>query len=133
MLDPLSAISLAGNIVSFIDFTSKILTESRRIYHSGTANPENLELEGIAERLYGFCVQFKPTQDKEFKGLLEACEGVADELLQTIYALKPKDGRQKKWNSFCQVLASVWHKDKIRALQDRLGFLRDQVTFELVW
>lgn len=132
MLDPVSAIGLAGNIITFIDFTSKILTESSRIYHSGTATAENLELEYIAESLRGFGVQLNPTPNGGFSATLEACKRVADELLQTIHALEPRNGRHKKWTSFCKALASVWHKDKILALQKRLSSLRDQVTFDIV-
>ncbi|CAG8950716.1 hypothetical protein HYFRA_00002927 [Hymenoscyphus fraxineus] len=130
MLDPLSAISLAGNIVSFIDFTCNILTESSRIYHFGTADAENLELEGIAETLRKFDDGVTNLTGVEFYSTSKACKEVANELLHAIRELKPRSNHHKRWNSVHQALTSIWNKEKIRGLRDRLNFLRNQVTFD---
>ena len=36
VLDPFSTFSLAGNIVKFVDFTSKVLSKSHEIYRSSS-------------------------------------------------------------------------------------------------
>lgn len=38
MLDPLAALSLAASIVQFVDFSSKILSDSYEIYKSGSTS-----------------------------------------------------------------------------------------------
>lgn len=52
VLEPLSAISLAGNVVQFIDLCSKLLAEGWELYRSSAgATALNLELEKTAESL----------------------------------------------------------------------------------
>lgn len=65
VLDPLSAISLAGNIISFIDFSSKVLPESQKICKNGTGNQSgNFELESVAGSLRQFSLYLKPSANK---------------------------------------------------------------------
>lgn len=51
-MEPLSAIALAGNVLQFIEFTSKLLSTSAEVYKSttGTSN-SNPTLEGICKQL----------------------------------------------------------------------------------
>jgi hypothetical protein len=52
VLDPLSALSIAGNIVQFIDFGSKLLNSSREVYHSAEGLSSNHQhLEQITQSL----------------------------------------------------------------------------------
>lgn len=140
VLDPLSTISLASNIVTFIEFGSNILTESRRLYQ-GTDSSENLELASIAGSLRQFCDLLKPTPDaqgqlsgvdKALPNILKACKDLANELLQAVQHLDSKDARHKKWKSFRHALSSIWQKEKLSGMQSRLDSLRDQVTLHLV-
>lgn len=50
MLDPLTALSLTGNLIQFIDFSNKLVSKSREIYRAadGTLS-ENLETEIVAK------------------------------------------------------------------------------------
>jgi len=41
VLDPLSAIGLARNIVQFVDFSFKLIAETRDIYHAATGATTN--------------------------------------------------------------------------------------------
>lgn len=50
MVDPFTAVSLAGNIVQFIGVAYKILSDSFDIYKSGT-NTGNIRLELITDDL----------------------------------------------------------------------------------
>jgi hypothetical protein len=142
VLDPLSAIGLAGTVAQFIDFSMEIISESRKIYRSGTGtSSENVELETIAESLHQFSMQLQTSKDGQipvpnmnaaFAKVLQSCQGVADELLQALRRLKVKDGPHKRWNSFQQALMSIWRKERLSEMQRRLGFLREQVTLHLV-
>lgn len=143
VLDPLSALSLAGNVVQFIEYSCSILSESRKYYQSATrTSSENIELENVADSLRQFSVQLQcpkndqrlPPRDDEaaFANVLASCWEVANELLQAVQRLKAKDGTHKRWNSFRQALVSVWNKDKLLRMQSRLAFLREQVTLHLV-
>jgi hypothetical protein len=48
MLDPFTTLSLVGNLIQFIDFSSKLVTKGREIYRSADgALRENLEVEVV--------------------------------------------------------------------------------------
>ena len=49
-MDPLTALGLAGNIVQFIDFSCKILSDSYEIYRAGSTS-EHEEIDFIATDL----------------------------------------------------------------------------------
>jgi len=52
LLDPLTALSLAGTVVQFVDFTSKILAKGAEIHRSLDGSlRENVEVESIVKDL----------------------------------------------------------------------------------
>ena len=52
MLDPLTALSVAGNIVQFVDFTVKLISKGNELYKSADgALVDNRDLEAIASNL----------------------------------------------------------------------------------
>lgn len=51
-MDPLTILSVAANVVQFIDFSSKLVSTGHKLYKSASgALVENLELEAIAKSL----------------------------------------------------------------------------------
>jgi len=51
-MDPLTALGLASNIVQFVDFASKLISQSHEIYQSADgALEDNLALEHVAKNL----------------------------------------------------------------------------------
>jgi hypothetical protein len=50
MLEALAALSLAGNIVQFVDFASELLSEGRQIRQAGST-VTNLDLQAICRDL----------------------------------------------------------------------------------
>lgn len=51
-LDPFTALGLAGNLVQFVDFLYKLLSESKSLYASSIgASAENIILETVAKDL----------------------------------------------------------------------------------
>jgi hypothetical protein len=56
VLDPFTAFGLAGNIVQFVDYRSKLICSTHKIYKSSTGSSKDHDhLEGIATRLLEFC------------------------------------------------------------------------------
>jgi hypothetical protein len=52
LLDPLTALSVAGTVVQFVDYTGKILEKGAEVYRSlDGALVENLEIQSIVEDL----------------------------------------------------------------------------------
>lgn len=141
MIEGLAAISLAGNIIQFISFSSVLLSRSREIYHSASgSSAENVDLETISENIKDLSTQIHSNANvsDRFRNIAVRCESVAKELLDAISKLQCKaraQGSQNgptKWQSFRKSLRSLWEKERIEELRSRLDQLRDQVTMNLV-
>jgi hypothetical protein len=140
-MEALAALSLAGNVVQFIQFASQVITETRETYRSADdAGAQHLDLETVAKILRK---QISPLQASaqasaeavgglEFKELLASCNEAANELHSAIQELKVKDGPHRKWRSFGKALISVWKREKISSFQKRVSLLRDQIQFHIV-
>jgi hypothetical protein len=137
VLDPFTAIGLAGNIVQFVDYSLKLISSTYEIYKSSTGSSENhVYLEAIATRLLELnrtLEQPKPTGTKPYNEALLAlraeCVQDAEALLRLIEALREKKG--SKWSSFRQALKSAWEKKEIDRLEGRLGAHRNEIATQL--
>jgi len=59
IVDPISIIGLAANILQFVDFGSRLPSESRIIYQScGAASDADAEIEIVTEHLQSYLRQF---------------------------------------------------------------------------
>ncbi len=140
MLDPFSALSLASNVVQFVDFASKLMSESRKIYKAGFSTT-TLELETVTkdlsliiDRLTDLFVsnvaKGERPDDSEGQGglqhLTSRCREVADELLAILEELK-SEGSHSQWRCFRQALKTVRKHDYIEGLQKRLAEIRSQL------
>jgi hypothetical protein len=136
MLDPLTALGLASNIVQLIQFTSDLVAKGRDIYQSPDgALVENLELEAITKSLQELSLELAlpggallhlTKVERQLQQLCGGCRKVTDDLLVVIQKLKTQSPR-KKWNSFRQALSSLWGEDEIQALSIRLERYRRQI------
>lgn len=139
VLDPLSALGLASNVVQFVDFSWKLLSSGSALYHSTDgALLENREMEMIADdlsqlthRLHNSLVVTRKSallteSEKELMNLSQACEAVAKELLTTLDKLKVK-GKRQRWTSFLAALRTVWTKEKVDAIRCRLKEFRSEL------
>src|SRR5438552_14497711 len=124
-MDPLTAISLAGNIIQFIDVARKILSGAKQLYSSTTgATDENDELENLTKHLQQLANRCRyegsslprkrgsrldDQSERLLKDLGQQCDKVAEELLEALNSIKVKD-RGQVWKSTLQALRAVWGK-----------------------
>jgi len=142
-MDPLAAIGLVGNIITFIDYSGKVLSTARRLYESTSgATEENSELESLAKNLKELAnnTQRRPanipqegrfgpstTGETVLNKLSQQYLQVADELLETLDSVKVKGyGRNRK--SAVQALKTMQKQDHIDGLQRRLDRISSQLT-----
>ena len=136
--DPFSALALANSIVQFVDFSSKLLSESKEIYRSvnGTT-AKNCDLEIIVQDLAAASLPLADRSpedrslDETLARLAKACNNVAGDLLSELTKLKAPESH-RKWKSAYQALTSVWKHRKIRDYKDRLNDPSAQSTSYLV-
>jgi len=145
VVDPFSALGVAGNIVQFLDFGSKLVSKGREIYSSADGSSiTNVELEIISQDLHEITdslastppfnsIQISNLGDDEMRRLATSCKTVAEQLLGVVRDLKVDETcKHRRWKSFRQALKSVWKDGDIQSLQDRLDGFRGQLTIRLI-
>lgn len=136
MMDPVAALGLAGNIVQFVDFSCKIIRDTRSLYGSTTgATAENDIITAIASDLISLNNALTaPTASgaipESVSSLASDCKDVATELLKTLDKIKVQAPHQK-WKSFMQALRSVWKKEQVEIFVKGMERLRNETQYHL--
>lgn len=136
MIEPLSALGLASNLISVIQFSYDIVSEGNRIYQDANGIlTANKATEEVAKDLSDLTETLKSKQDEWqtahnqlpldeddicIRNICERCIEVSMELQIQLNKLKVKEGPGKRLRSYRQALISVWHKDGIEELARRL-------------
>jgi len=155
VLDPLTALSLASNIVQMVDFAGRVVAKCRHIHIHGEL-PEHHELEIVTADLSRLSAKLKaqdrvpaPSQkqlkdeseaqrtqrakDSALAELSTTCIKISDELLDRLFKYKVPDGISRtKWKSFREALEQVWKKKDLDELASRLAEIRNQMTFHVL-
>lgn len=137
MIDPISALAIAGNVVQFTEFAGKLLSKTRKIYNSHDgALVENLELEAAARNLMDLSAQISnscrtevanvqlTSEDLNLRSVCDNCVNVAEELLRLLGKLKAR-GQQGKW--------WIEMERRIRQLLPESYACRSSQTLELIF
>ncbi|KAH6693389.1 hypothetical protein BKA61DRAFT_647796 [Leptodontidium sp. MPI-SDFR-AT-0119] len=162
MLDPLTALSLASNIVQFLSFTGELIDRGREIYNSADGIlVEHAELEIITRNLDALTSRLlfigsaheqpvdihrvapsKPQKSSQSTAKSQSTEETLTELVQgcrgtsrqLVDALRELklEGANKRWNSFRQALKSIWEEKKIKDLSERQERYRRQIDTTLL-
>jgi hypothetical protein len=135
VLESLAAAGLVGNIIQFIDFSSKILSKTQQVYQSGLL-AENIDIELVTNHLIKLSKELQTSanssnSDPTLEKLCESCNDVANELLEALGELKV-NGRNGIWRSVRKALKSVLSKEKIESIQMRLTGFRDELSLHIV-
>ena len=145
-MDPLSAVSLASNILQFIDFAQRLFRETVNL-HKGTANDERTELAFVTNGLSKLLSQLEsqhqspqgavhePRAQNELSAIAGQCQSVGQELAAALERLNKTTGEKgirRLAISFQQALKIIWSKDRIEVLKRRLEDLRDHAQFALI-
>ena len=140
MLDPLTAIGLAGNIVQLVDFCTKVVSKANRIYRSADGSlAENFDAETVSRDLLYLTARIEAgsrpslASDEEhaLEDLCTGCNDVAQELLAVLGSLR-SGNKLGRWKSFKQALKNVWSKDRIEVLQTRLAGFREELDLHVL-
>lgn len=145
-MDPLTALGVAGNVIQFLDFGSKLVSKTVEIYKSPQGSSvEYKDLAAVSEDLEGLCTKLKPPEplgsttfapsraEAALKDICERCTRVAEELIATLNQLKVKaTERHRTWKSLRSAFKSVWNKDDIETLEKRLSGLREELNLRVL-
>jgi hypothetical protein len=137
-MDPLTALGLAGNVVQFVDFSSKLLCGAYEVYSStsgATAETADLgvaikDLQAVTRRLSP--PSCKPRTDDEIAlfGLVSNCRKLSDEILKVLNKLQSKNPHQK-WASLRVAWTSMRKKEQLVSMETRLNRYRSEILVRI--
>jgi hypothetical protein len=146
-MDPLTALSVAGTIIQFVDFGSKLLSGTVELYRSSHGRLEiHQELELVTSNLKSVAIKIRRAspfpegevrrplseedqrQEDSIHAICDEATRIADELVGKLASLKIKGEKNRVWESFKAVIKAAWSKEEIVALSKRLSRLRDALN-----
>ena len=147
-MDPLSALSLAGNILKFAQYVFKLISSTERIHLSASGESgDEQHIEGVQVRLLGFSAFLKGTPRSKdeacviygtskhsvaLEKLGEKCQGYCEQLLSIIHKLQAEDGTKPRWwTSFEQALYEIWKMEDIEVFRGQIRECQTEIVMHL--
>ncbi|KAF2083669.1 hypothetical protein K490DRAFT_51088 [Saccharata proteae CBS 121410] len=126
VLDAFAALGLAANIVQFVDFTHKLISEAKEIHSSVRGvSSRHLVLETIANELR------LVTDRLDLKTLSDQCKSIAHSLTEALKSLKSKS-THTPWSSFVQAMREARKSGTIQDIAKKLEKLQGSLMLNLV-
>lgn len=138
VLEALAAVSLAGNIVQFISFTTRVLSETKKAYSAGTGESAcyvdlhsmSCDLEDVSIR-----IQYPArtiTADHTLLDLASRCQTISKNLQTALDGLKiDRTQSHKRWTCFRHALRAVWGSKKIEQLASQMAQIQHELNLRL--
>lgn len=145
MLEPLTALGLAGNVVQLVDFAASLLKESYRIVGSAANRlPANAQLgelataqRAISERIDAYDLQKRPLDAEEtaVQDAVQRCTGKASDLIALLERLEVpyrSDGSLSRRKQITVVLKTRMKRAEIETLSGELEAAQNTLTAALL-
>ena len=136
-MDPVSAIGLASSILTFVEFSSKLV---KGIYEvAGSANgvtEENAHIGVVMQDLEDVTdaieVDFKGSskQEKDLIKLASKCAVLSRDLQKTLKSVKVQRGNVR-WQTIKAAWKTLTKKDKIENMEKTISQYRDELMLRL--
>lgn len=148
VVDPLTALGLASNILQLIDFGGQVLSKGRELHRSASGHlVEHQELDVAIQRLKLLRLNVddsvRPLASRKaqhfiltpaeigLQAISEECQNIAEEFELALQGFvgRPNQGQ---WKSFRQAFKAVWNKDGLERMKQRLSYQREQLMLHLL-
>ena len=157
MLDPVTALSVAGNVVQFVDFGKRVLRQGYLLYTSTNGvTSVNEELDLVCRDLLKFIAKLQWPEatvdrppdmaetEQELQDLCVASAKIAEELLTTLKSASFTRRRimykgvdvgsvARVWDSLWAALRDAWSEEERVALTKRLSVLREAIDTRILF
>jgi hypothetical protein len=151
MLDPLTALSVAGNVVQFVDFGTRVLQDAYSLYkgrESGLSADRQIQL--LIEDLLKLIAKLRwpedpnitsssPQSGEDLQGLCDQCTTVADRMIQRLKSRRVTHRRndlgievKRVWNSLGAAIKTAWNKEETATLMRQISDIRKAVEFRVI-
>lgn len=137
-MDPLSAIGLASNILSFISFSTGLLKTAKHIHDSsnGTLDENRSretvvrEMKQLSARLLNPGATGCSDVSSALQALAQECQGISTQLISLLERIKPKEPASISQSIWAALRSQIYEKD-IEDLEVRLANCRSQLELQL--
>ena len=137
MIDPITALGIAGNVVQFIDFGLKATSKAREIHRNNEGKTaENTDLELISKDLVALSAQLyasvgSSTETEALEELCGRCAKTAGELLSALQSFTVA-GKKTKCKSTRKALKTIWGRERVEELKNRLLGFREELKLHFL-
>lgn len=136
-MEALAAIGLATNIITFIDFSYKLISGSHQIFNSVsglTLESSRLgtvvdDLKSITDRLVSD-LPGDTKNERELCQLAENCRVVSEELSDILSPVR-LTGKKSKWKAFRAKWKNMLKEKNIAAIEEKLNSYKAQILIRL--
>lgn len=146
IMDGLSALSVASSVAQLVDFACSVVSKTKEIYKSKHgASVGHFELGIATKRLLELSGRVKNSLQEQGTGddahaadaaleiICNSCIALSEELLARLEKVKiPEGQRYRKFKSLRQALKSIWPKDAIHDIAQRLDSYRSELDDHLL-
>lgn len=146
-MEALAALSLAGNVIQFIEFGSKLFSQGCELYKSADGRLAvddelrliTIELKEFIRKIQGAGITDQPntsettlyitgaTPDSNFENICYEAAKIAEAILSKLTHRKLDKGRNRKLESFKRVWSQIWSQGEFDSLYGRLSRLREAI------
>ncbi|KAI4917837.1 uncharacterized protein J4E92_008774 [Alternaria infectoria] len=140
-MDPISAVSIATSIVTFIDFAVKVVLLGHDVHQEGTTigvseiKHRAQELKSWVNGLRAPISGRKDSLKDEYEALdriIAGCSEVGTEIIKYLEDLIPKADKRSAWRSFHIALRTILKKEQIEGLVSRLEGYQQDLSLRLL-
>jgi hypothetical protein len=138
-MDPITAVSLASSIITFVEFSLKLVDDTREIYLSATGKTAQnataelviTELKLWSARLAAPAQPWAPTNEETaIYNLAGECRAICDEMLVLLDKSRPQR-LDSKASATVAVIKDVWHKSNREKCKTRLLDCQKQLKVQV--
>lgn len=137
-MDPLAAVSLAGNIIQFIEFGTRLLSTTKELYRSSAGSlTVHDEIELVTTDLSILVAKLKQNWTDEpsnFRKICDEAASVATEIVTKLGTMKvKKEGKYRELRSFRAAVTQIWSGKELEVLEARLGHMREALKTRVLF
>jgi len=145
-MDPVSALGVASAAVQFLDFSGTVVKAMIEVYRLVEAKDSwqdflrlranGLQLQLSSRRLKSALqpeqLHRQPTNaENNILAVVNDCDDISTLLLKSLKYIDPK-AEGSKMDTLRAAVKTVWRKDKVETLQQRLSALREQLMLDVL-
>jgi hypothetical protein len=139
-MDPLTALSLAGNIIQFVDFGTRLLSTTKELYRSSVGSLAiDDELKLVTTEISILIAKLKQSSvfqedgSSSFHKICDEAVGVATEIVTKLEGLRLGEGKFRLWQSLQRAVKEIWSEKELNGLVDRLDKLRQALDSKVLF